>query len=314
MSEKIALVYWPDTTGHAARSVPIAQEIERRGHELVIGGGGFGQKFLELNGFEPKDMENFEVFPDSGSLILHTLSDTFPSWAKRFGSLISWLREEEPDKVVTDDIFCLIGATLLGIDYYRIENWEPEMFDFPISSLYKVYDKFTITFGDKIVLTSLWPEEEAGKGRERVGPLAQEGEEDVEPYDVLLMPGSFGEEFGRIREKLEQKGFQTEMVGADDWELKASMTPYTEAADCILCTGFSSIADSVVGGTHCIVYPHLFLQKGIARGISNRDLNGIETVYSSEEAYNSLLNCLENSCEEPDYENGAKAFVDVVED
>ena len=313
MGKKIALVYWPDTTGHAARSIPIAQEIEDRGHELIMAGGGFGEKFLNMNGFELEDMPEFEIFPDSGSLVLHTLTDTVPQWIKRFAAMYSWLKEEEPDKVVTDDMLCLLAASIQGIEYYRIENWKPEMFSFPLSSLYRIYDRFTLTFGEKIILTSLWPEEEAEKGYERVGPLAQEGDGEVEPYDVLLMPGTFGEEFQEMREKLEAEGYSTEMVGADDWETEACMTPKTSAAKCTVCTGFSSIADSVVGSTHCIMYPHLFLQDGIARGIEQRDIKGLETVYSSEEALESVRNCLENSCNEPEYENGAEAFVDIVE-
>ncbi|PSH00381.1 MAG: hypothetical protein BRC30_03820 [Nanohaloarchaea archaeon SW_7_46_7] len=124
---------------------------------------------------------------------------------------------------------------------------------------------------------------------------------------------TYGEEFQEMREKLEAEGYSTEMVGADDWETEACMTPKTSAAKCTVCTGFSSIADSVVGSTHCIMYPHLFLQDGIARGIEQRDIRGLETVYSSEEALESIRNCLENSCDEPEYENGAEAFVDIVE-
>jgi hypothetical protein len=103
------------------------------------------------------------------------------------------------------------------------------------------------------------------------------------------------------------------MVGADDWETKASMTPYTGAAEVTLCCGFSSVADSVVGGAHCIFYPHLNLQHGIARGIEKRDLEGIETVSSREEALEALERCLEEGFEKPEYENGAPAFVDAIE-
>lgn len=314
--DKIALVYWPDTTGHAARSVPLAKEIDRRGHDLILAGGGFGETFFEMNGFELKDTTDFEIFPESDStfrLVTHTLTDTVPRMARRFSEFFSWFREEEPDTVVTDDMMCLLAASVLRIDYYRIENWQPSMFSFPISFLYTVYDKFTLLTGGEIVLTSLWPEEDAPKGYHRVGPLAQEGEGEVEEYDVLLMPGSFGEEFGEIREDLEQEGYDTEMVGADDWETKAVMTPHTEAASCVLCTGFSSIADATVGGTHCIVYPHLFLQRGLTRGIEERDLKGLEVVRSSDEARERIQNCLENKCETPEYENGVKEFVDIVE-
>jgi hypothetical protein len=316
VADKIALVYWPDTTGHAARSIPIAKEVESRGHDLIMAGGGFGSRFVEMNGFELQGFAEFEMLPDSKSklgLIKHTLADTLPKALKRFRQLFGWLRREKPDKVVTDDMLCLICAFVLRIEVYRIENWTPQMFGFPLSSLYSLYDRLTLTFGDKIVLTSLWPWEEAREGVERSGPLAQEGSEQVDQYDVLLMPGSFGEEFGEIRSELEENGYKVKMVGADDWDTKASMTPQTKAAECTVCCGFSSIADSVVGGTHCIVYPHLFLQQGIARSIEERDLNGLEVAHTKDEVLKAAKRCVDSSCAQPDYENGAEEFVNAIE-
>ncbi len=313
MNEKIAVVYWCDTTGHAARSIPIATELEKRGYDVEMAGGGFGEVFANLNGFELPDLTDLTVAPDGGgSLVLHTLRHTIPRGVKRLKDLFGWLDEEDPDKVVTDDILCVFACAVTGRKFYRIENWNPKMYSFPLKQLYGFYDWFTLRYGEKIVMTSLWPEEDAPEGRARAGPLAQVGDEEVEPYDVLLMPGSWENEFDDIRKRLEDQGYDTKMVGADDWETKAAMTPQTSAASVVLCSGFSSIADSVVGGTHTVVWPNLFLQKGIARGIEDRDIEGIETVWSYDEAVEALERCLESPGETPDFESGAPEFVDHV--
>jgi hypothetical protein len=41
------------------------------------------------------------------------------------------------------------------------------MFNFPVSTLWKIYNRITLTFGEKIILTSLWPWEDAENGFKR---------------------------------------------------------------------------------------------------------------------------------------------------
>ncbi|MFB6175104.1 MAG: hypothetical protein ABEJ87_03935, partial [Candidatus Nanohalobium sp.] len=168
----------------------------------------------------------------------------------------------------------------------------------------------------QIIVTSLWKEDPDPKGITRVGPLAQEGESDesIEEYDVLINPGTHGENFDKINEKLEEKGLDVRQVGDDKWETKPAMTPYTEKADVVICTGFSSIADTVVAGTPCIIYPFLPFQKALGDRVEEKGLEGITKATSVDEVVEKAEYFTNVASESPDYENGAPEFVDVLLD
>lgn len=315
LQEKVALCYWCTGTGHAARMIPVAKEFESRGLDVSVAGGGNGRKFVEMNGFEHPGLT--EVPDPAEFSVLEFLPRVFdsliPSALRRTYEIHGWLKEEQPEKLVTDDVFAMISASLQGIEFYRIDHLTPEILQSRWSIIQRFYNSLSMIFGEEIIVTSLWKEEKGGKNITRVDPLAQEGEDEVKSYDVLLSPGQWGgQEFKEIDTRLAEKGYEVRTVGDDSWETKPSMTPYTEAAEVVLCTGFSSIADTVVAGTPCIVYPFLPFQKAIAKGIEDRNLKGIETADSVEGAVKAVERCLEGSCENPEYENGAPELVDTV--
>jgi hypothetical protein len=130
---------------------------------------------------------------------------------------------------------------------------------------------------------------------------------------VLINPGTHGENFDEIRRQLEAKGYDVRTVGDDDWETKPTMTPYTAAADVVICTGFSSIADTVVAGTPCVIYPFLPFQKAIADRAERDDIEGVSKATSVAEVVESAERYCDSTAR-PEYENGAPAFVDVVLD
>jgi UDP-N-acetylglucosamine:LPS N-acetylglucosamine transferase len=169
--------------------------------------------------------------------------------------------------------------------------------------------------GEKLFLTCLWRDEETEGDIVGVDPLAQEGDgESVEQYDVLLILGTFGDKFEELGSMLAEDGLEVKIVGGDDWETKKSMTPYTEAADCVVCAGFSSIADAVVPGTPTVVFPKLHMQELLARQIDEKGVKGVETAYSVEEAYEQVQRVLDGKVSAPEFENGASRVVDVVLD
>ncbi len=313
MAEKVAIVYWCDGAGHAARSIPVAKELESRGVEVSMAGGGPGQKFAEMNGFDHPDFTTVTVEGATPLAFLrHTAFDLVPSALRRMREVYRWLGEEQPDTLVTDDVFAGLAAAVRGIDFYRIDHLTPDLLDplwaFPLN----VYNQISLAFAEGIIVTSLWPDDPAPKGITRVGPLAQEGEEEgVEPYDVLLNPGTHGEGFDEIRRRLEAEGLDVRTVGDDDWETKPTMTPYTAAADVVICTGFSSIADTVVAGTPCVIYPFLPFQKALAERAEEKRIEGVGRATTVEEAVEKAM-YYRDSDERPAYENGAPAFVDTV--
>ena len=312
----IAIIYWCQGAGHAARSIPVAREFESRGYEVVMDGGGPGQKFAEMNGYGETG-RNFEDIPVINksplSIIAKGLTQVIPSALKRFSTVINFLREEQPDKVVTDCPVTIFAATLLNQEFYAINHLRPSYFNLLGRPGAEILERLTLFGGEKLFLTCLWSSEDSKDGVLNVNPLAQEGEESkVEEYDVLLSPGSFGDNFKLLREKLEEKGLDVRTVGDDNWDTKKSMTPYTEAADCVVCTGFSSIADSVVPGTRCVVYPHLHMQELLAKQIDKRSVEGVKTAYSLEKAVNKVLEAVNEEFKAPTFDNGASEVVDDV--
>lgn len=313
MVEKVAIVYWCDGAGHAARSIPVAQELESRGVEVTVAGGGQGKPFVEMNGYDHPDLTTVAVKGDTPlSFLRHTLFDLVPSSVRRTRELNRWLKEEDPDLLVTDDIFAGIAAAAQGIEFYRIDHLTPGMLDLRWDVLLRMYDRTSLLFCEKIIVTTLWKEEEAPEGFELVGPLAQEGDEEVEEYDVLLNPGTHGENFEEIRRRLEKRGLEVKMVGSDDWEIKPSMTPHTEAANCVVCTGYSSIADTVVGGTPCVVYPFLPFQRSLAEKAERKGTEGVLKADTVDEVVETAEMCCNGEVQDPEYENGAEEFVDVL--
>jgi UDP-N-acetylglucosamine:LPS N-acetylglucosamine transferase len=315
MLEKAAIVYWCDGAGHAARIIPVARELESRGIEVTVAGGGQGKPFVEMNGYEHPDLTTVAVKGNTPlSFLKHTLFDLVPSSLRRLRELNRWLKEEDPDVVVTDDIFAGLAAAAHGIEFYRIDHLTPGMLDLRWDIPLRIYDKVSLIFCEKIIVTTLWKDEEAPDGFELVGPLAQEGDREVEKYDVLLNPGTHGENFEEVRRRLEKGGLEVKMVGSDDWEIKPSMTPHTEAASCVVCTGYSSIADTVVGGTPCVVHPFLPFQRSLAQKAERKDTEGVLKADTVDEVVEAAERCCNGEVENPEYENGAEEFVDVVLD
>lgn len=314
MTEKVAIVYWCDGAGHAARSIPVAKELESRGIDVAMAGGGQGKQFVEMNGFDHPDLTTVAVKGDSPlDFLKHTLFDLIPSSIRRFVEVHRWLKEEDPDLLVTDDVFAGLSAAAQGIEFSRIDHLTPDLLGPVWGGPLKLYNEVSLLFGERIIVTSLWADEADPDGITRVGPLAQEGESDgeIEPYDVLINPGTHGKNFDEIRQRLEAKGLDVRTVGDDDWETKPTMTPYTAAADVVICTGFSSIADTVVAGTPCVIYPFLPFQKAIADRAENGNIEGISKASTVTEAVEQAERYCESD-ERPRYENGASEFVDVL--
>jgi len=314
-SEKVGFVYWCDGAGHAARCIPVIKELRDRGIGVAVGGGGQGERFVDMNGFDQPDFTQVTVEGDNlFDGLRHTVFDLIPSAAKRMKEVYSWMNREDPDKVISDDLFALVAAMVQRREFYRIDHLTTDLFG-PIWGIpLKIYNKSSLLFGEQIIVTSLWKEDVDSKGITGVDPLAQEGESDdeIEEYDVLINPGTHGKQFDEIQERLEEEGLDVRAVGDSQWETKKSMTPYTEKADVVICTGFSSIADTVVAGTKCIVYPFLPFQKAIAHEIDERQLQGLFGSYSPDEVVETALECVEEEGGNPEYENGAGEFVDQV--
>lgn len=318
VGKKTSIIHWCEGSGHATRSIPVAERLQKEGRDVKILGGGDGRKFVKLNGFEvPEDEELTEVEfvprirDQDKNFLLKTasiLTKVVPSSLKRFREIWGWLKKEDPEQILTDDPLAVLAASLQRREFYRLDHLRPEIFDGVGRIVYGMYLKLSLLQGEKIFFTSLLDHEDTEEVV-YVDPLAQDGTGKVEGYDVLLIPGSYGKEFSEIRELLEEEGLEVKMVGDEDWEFVESMAPYAEAAECVICTGYSSIADSVVAGTPCVVYPFLYFQRLIADDIAEQNLKGLKAVKSVEEAVEEAEIFVEKAGQNPEYKNGADKVV-----
>jgi len=317
MSEKTGIIYWCGGSGHAARSIPIANELRSRGEKVSIAGGGFGAKFVDMNGFEQKKLTEIDD-PAEYSLtdfFTRTFTKLIPSSFSRLRDIDKWLKQEEPDQLITDDIFAIFLASIYGIEFYRVDHVTTDILPLRWSLPLKLYNSLSMLRGNQIFVTSLWKEEGGSKNITKIDPLAQddESEEELDSCDILLSPGTWGKGFHKIRSELEEKGYNVRTVGDDKWELKKSMTPVMRSVDLVICTGFSSIADAAVAGTPVLVFPFLTYQKALAKSIEERELQGIGTVHDVDEAIEMAEEYCENEdIEGPEYDNGAPEIVDRI--
>lgn len=312
--DKVGFVYWCDGAGHAARAIPVLKELESRGIDVAVAGGGPGSSFVEINGFEQPNLTHVAIKGGNPlKFFKYAFGSLIPNMLRRTKEISAWMKEENPDKVVTDDIFAMLVAIKQGRAIYKIDHITPSLLELRWRILSKIYQKFFLIFGEQIIVTSLWKDDKNPEGYTRVGPLAQEGEGSgcMNEYNVLINPGTHGKNFDLIKDKLEEIGLNVRTIGGQKWETKPSMTPHTEKADVVVCTGFSSIADTVVAGTPCVVYPFLPFQKALAEKIDEKDIEGV----SMARTVNQVIEEVEryyNSNKAPDYENGAEEFVDVL--
>jgi hypothetical protein len=316
MSDKTGIIYWCFGAGHSSRIIPLAKEFRSRDIDISVAGGGAGKRFVEMNGFEQPGLSEIRVDTDSYiGMAKDMVFDALPSTIRRVTDINSWIKEEEVDKLVTDDPIAVFVAVRHGIETYRVEHLEPDILDFGWGTSLKTWNHiYSAIGGQRIVMSCLWSDEEPqGNITEYVDPLAQEGDEEkVEDYNVLFSPGTFGEEFDKVREILESKGYSVRTVGDEEWETKKTMSPYTEAADCVVCAGFSSIADAVVPGTPTVVFPFIPGQEAIAGKIDEKEIPGIGTAYTAEEAAEEAEKAINGEYKKPEFENGAEKFADIV--
>lgn len=316
MDRPIALAHGPEGAGNATRMLAVAEELRRAEADFVIAGGGPGAGFLEMNGFseyEPTTLD-FIAKREGAPSLVDALAHAGPRVARRFLDFYRWLDRENPAVLLTDDPFAALPAMLKGIPWYRIDHSSVACYDDPFERLaFRLFNGFSLRASEGFFFTSVFPD--PYPTRENllpVGPIAHEPDPDavaaVDPFDVLLIPGTYSEGFEEMAAELEADGLSVTMVGGPDWEATPSMLPYHEAADVVVCTGFSSIAEAVVAGTPVVVYPFIDCQQGIAEQIESRGVEGIEVVHSRADA----MAAVRDPPADPVFENGAPAVADQL--
>lgn len=307
----VALAHAPEGAGNATRMLAIAVELVDRGREVAVAGGGPGTSFLRSNGFEPFEPTTVDFTGRRQSSLPGALAATAPRARRRLRDFLGWLRERRPAVVLTDDPFAALAATRLRIPFFRLDHATAADFDATFERLgYGLFNRYSLWAGEAFLYTCLRPDR-APPGVVPVGPVAYEpaDPEPVDPFDVLVVPGTFSTEFGTLADRLRDAGRSVRLVGGPNWEPVPAMYPYAAAADAVVCTGFSSIAEATVAGTFCVVHPVLDCQRGIADRIARHGVAGVAVADSLDAAFDAAR----EPGPAPAVANGTGAVADAIE-
>ena len=312
MPSTIAVAHYPEGAGHATRMLAIANELERAGAEVLLAGGGAGARFVALNGydaFEPTNVDFIDSYQD-GSL-REVVTGSVPASARRVRDYVAWLRETEPDALVTDDMFAAMAAARTDIPLYVLKHDMPALYRDRIERAgARFHTRFQLATAREFFYPAIWPASaDDPDGATRVPPVALDGDdgEAVDAADVLLVPSHYSE-FGDLADRLERRGHDVLNVGDDDWEATPSLLPYVRGADVVVCSGYSTIMDAAVAGTPCVIVPETDEQTAVADWIERFDTAGFVVAEDTPAA----LAAVESPPPEPRYDNGAATIATRV--
>ncbi|MFB6115993.1 MAG: glycosyltransferase [Candidatus Nanosalina sp.] len=246
------------------RMISIVERLESKNYEVKVAGGGPGEKFLRERGrspFSPTTTDTRRNLEKNlFSAALYQLTDPL----SRIKELEEWIALEDPEVILTDDPPAIIAARKQSKDFYYLNHGSKSILGNRLEGwLNWVANKLIVRAAEEFFYPSVWDDEEP-KGAEVVGPLAPEGNEEVEGFDILIVPSEFdsGQDWESIKENLDEYGVR--LVGGDDWDIKESLQPYIREADVVVCSGYSTIMEAAVAGTSCIIAPATSEQRGIA--------------------------------------------------
>ncbi|MFC5972477.1 glycosyltransferase [Halomarina salina] len=313
----VAVVHYPEGAGHATRMLAVARGFERRGAAVSMAGGGPGTRFLRRNGYDPYEptvvdfIDSYQY--DDGTL----LGDSVPNAARRVRDIVQWLRREDPDALVTDDMFAAMAAPLASVPLYVLTHNAPALYDDPLERV--ATDGLTrlqVGLSRAFFYPAVWPTGHDPRGVERIGPVAlpadvasDGGSSDTTTLgdpDVLLVPSAYSDDQGALVDRLEAAGRDVTSVGDADWETVPSLLPHVERANVVVCSGYSTVMEAAVAGTACVVRPFTDEQYGVGRLLDS--VHGFCVAHS----VGGVARAVETTPDPTPFENGIDAVADRV--
>ena len=264
------IIYHCEGAGHAMRMLAIAERLKDKDIDVKMTGGGPGEKFLEMRGlsdYTPTVTDMRGKFTDSTfKALFYMLSEPID----RLKDLRYWIREEDPEVVVTDDVLGLIAAFLEGKKFYTVTHVSKDVPESTLEGwLTWAVNKLTARKNEEMFYCTIWDGMKPD-GAKQAGPLAPKGNEKEEiDFDILFVPTKAYEMQEDILEDLEE--YDVKVVGSENWETQPSLQPYISEADAIICAGYSTMMEASVAGTPCIMLPQTSEQEGVANILENYD-------------------------------------------
>ncbi|MFB6152175.1 MAG: glycosyltransferase [Haloarculaceae archaeon] len=319
MTPHVAVAHYPEGAGHATRMMAVARALERRGATVSLTGGGPGERFYEPNGYAVDDVPCVDYvrdFQNAGGPVrglARVVTESVPDSYRRISVLVDWVRREDPDALLTDDMFAAVAAARTGTPLYVLTHNG--------SGLYREHIVRVATRAVNLVqrlaarrffYPTVWPPHGTDpEGVSRVPPVALPppvGTDGAGPADpgVVLVPSTYSAGFDELAQRLRAAGYDVTHVGSDEWEPLPALLPLLRRADAIVCSGYSTVMEAAVAGTPCVVWPATNEQNGVARRVG--DLAGFATA----EDVAGIEAALRDPPAEPEYTNGVDAVAERI--
>lgn len=343
MVSTVAVAHYPEGAGHATRMLAVAKALEARGVEVTLAGGGPGARFIEHNGYEQFEPACVDFIGDyQGGSLLHVLAHSLPNSARRVYDYVRWLHREQPDALVTDDMFAAMAAGFTTVPLYVCTHNTAAYYDAVVEQgftwLLTHHQRYA---AEAFLYPAIWPPDDGDPpGVTHIPPIALDMPMDKrprvqtneckpteermrvltdgameEPYapespDVLVVPSAYSTGFDVLTERLRAAGHDATLVGGEEWDCVRALLPYIRAAERVVCSGYSTVMEAAVAGTPCVIYPFTDEQHGVSRVVERTGLAGFQVEHSIPH----VVRAVSQPLVAPDYENGAGQAADCVLD
>lgn len=291
----------------------VARAFEDAGAEVVLAGGGPGAKYLELNGYEQFRPTSVDFIGDyQGGSILDVLTRSGPHSGRRVADFRAWLEREQPDALVTDDMFAAMAAPLADVPLFILTHNAASYYDAAIQQVFTwLVNRYQLAAAQEFLFPAVWgPDPSDPPGVTYVPPIALECPEARDPDDVgvLVVPSTYSKDFEILADRLRAEGHEVTLVGDGDWIDVPALLPWMRAADVVVCSGYSTVMEAAVAATPCIIYPFTDEQHGVSRVIERRGLTGFQVEHSIPH----VARAVRHPPRQPDYDNGAAVAAESV--
>ena len=215
----------------------------------------------------------------------------------------AWLAATEPDALVTDDMFAAMAADRCDIPLYVLKHDMPGLYDDVTERAgARFHTLFQLSAAREFFYPVVWPESTVDPGRAtRVSPVALDGERTVgDGPDVVVVPSHYSS-LSRLATHLRRQGYDVLDVADEEWDAVPSLLPYIRAADCVVCSGYSTIMDAAVAGTPCVVHPATDEQRAVADWLERFDVTGFAVAPEPLD----VLDAVADPPDAPSFTNGA---------
>ena len=316
MSPTVAVAHYPEGAGHATRMLAVATAFEARGARVTLAGGGHGARFIEHNGYDQYEPSLVDFIGDyQGGSLARVLTHSLPNSAFRVRDYVGWLRREDPDALVTDDMFAAMAAEFVEIPLYVCTHNASSYYDAVIEQGFTwLLNRYQRHAAEAFLYPAVWPPDHGDPpGVTHVPPIALDsaaGGCAPTATEVLLVPSAYSSGFDALAEALRAAGHETTLVGGPDWECVPALLPHVRAAEKVVCSGYSTVMEAAVAGTPCVVYPFTDEQHGVSRVIERTGLEGFQVEHSVAH----VVRAVGQPLTAPSYENGAGRTAQYVLD